>query len=93
MIKNKKLLIVTLIVMLVLCLSIDLPILLSGAIRTVGIEMSLFFIGNAILGLVGYTLIYYSLEKTKIIKQVYKFTLFIGFKVLVVGVLLLITSL
>ena len=44
MIKNKKLLIVTLIVMLVLCLSIDLPILLSGVIRTVGIEMSLFFI-------------------------------------------------
>ena len=93
MIKNKKLFFITVIVTVFLCLVIDVPILLSGIVTPLSLENALLFIGNAILAVVAYTLIYHSLEKTEIIKKIYKFILFIGSMIFAIGVIMLMMNL
>ncbi len=86
MIQNKKLFIITLLSGLLLSASIDVPLLILGKIPLYSLEMGLFYIGNAILGVVMYTLIYLSLKKTAIVKKVYLFSLFIGSCVFIMGI-------
>ena len=93
MIKNKKLFFITVIVTVFLCLVIDVPILLSGIVTPLSLENALLFIGNAILAVAAYTLIDHSLEKTEIIKKIYKFILFIGSMIFAIGVIMLIMNL
>ena len=93
MIKNKKLLIITLLIGVALCAAVDVPLLLLGLIKIGTIESSLFFMGNAIFGLVIYTLIYNSLNKTELIKKIYRFIVFIGILDFVMGAILLFVNL
>ena len=93
MIKNKKLLIITLLVGVLLCAAIDVPLLSLGFVKVGTLECALFFMVNAIFGLVIYTLIYHSLNKTEMIKKIYRFVLCVGILVFLMGVILLFVNL
>ena len=69
MIKNKKLFILTLIVGIIICASLDIPYLLLATKSYTTI--SLFFIINAIVGATIYTLLFLSLKKVAIVKWIY----------------------
>ncbi|MBR2647031.1 MAG: hypothetical protein IKD47_05695 [Clostridia bacterium] len=87
MIQNKKLFFITLLVGLLLCASIDVPLLLMQRIPLYSLTQGLFFIGNAIFGIIIYSLIYRSLKKTPLIKKIYLFSLFIAILVFIMGLI------
>lgn len=87
MIQNKKLFFITLLVGLLLCASIDLPLLLMKKIPLYSLTQGLFFIGNAVFGAIFYSLIYQSLKKVPIIKKIYLFSLFIAILVFIMGLI------
>ncbi len=93
MIKNKKLLIITILVGVLLCAAIDVPILLLGLIKVGTLASSVFFMGNAVFGLAIYTLIYHSLNKTEMLKKIYRFVVLIGVLVFLMGAILLFVNL
>lgn len=93
MIQNKKLFIITLLVGLLLCASIDLPLLLMQKIPFYSITQGLFFIGNAVFGAIMYSLIYRSLKTTPLIKKIYLFFLFIAVLVFIMGLIIVILAL
>lgn len=86
MIQNKKLFVITLVVGLVLCIGVDVPFILFNRISSLSLLHGIFFIGNAILGAIIYSLIYFSLNKTTIVKKVYRYSLFLSVLIFVSGV-------
>lgn len=90
MIENKKLFIITLVVGILLCGAIDLPVLILRKISSYSVLNGIFFISNAILGMIIYSLIYASLKKTVIAKKIYRFALFIGIIVFLIGIIVIV---
>ena len=90
MIQNKKLFFITLVVGIILCGAIDVPLLILQKIPPFSLLNGIFFIGNAIFGIIMYTLIYISLKKTEIVQKVYRFALLIGIMVFVMGIFLVV---
>ena len=90
MIQNKKLFFITLFVGIVLCGAIDVPMLILQKVPPLSVLNGIFFIGNAIFGLVMYSLLYISLKKTEIVKKIYLFAMLIGVIVFVMGVFLVV---
>ena len=93
MIQNKKLFVIAIIAGFLVCLGVDMPALLLGWVRNDLFVSSLFFIGNALVGVLIYTLIYHSLKKTPVLKNIYRLVLLIGSFVLIVGIIILVISL
>ena len=89
MIQNKKLFIITMVVVFLLCLGIDVPVLLLGLATVGSLGNSLFFIGNAVFGAVVYSLLYRSLKKTAIVKNIYKIALVLVSMVFIIGIIML----
>lgn len=90
MIQNKKLFFITLVVGIILCGAIDVPLLILQKIPPFSLLNGIFFIGNAIFGIIMYTLIYISLKKTEIVQKVYRFALLIGIILFVMGIFLVV---
>lgn len=90
MIQNKKLFFITLVVGIILCGAIDVPLLIMQKIPPFSVANGIFFIGNAIFGLIMYSLLYVSLKKTEIVQKVYRFALLIGIMVFVMGIFLVV---
>ena len=93
MIQNKKLFIATITIMFLLCLGIDVPVLLLGLVPVGSLGYALFFIGNAVLSTVAYSLLYRSLKKTEIVKNIYKFILVLASIVFIIGIIMLFLNL
>ncbi len=85
MFENKKLFIVTFLVTFVICLFVNVPVILLHLVEIGSVEHALFFIGNGILGIISYSLMYKSLKKSEIIKKLYRLFLIIGVLVFVIG--------
>ncbi|MBO5239824.1 MAG: hypothetical protein J6B56_00180 [Clostridia bacterium] len=92
MIQNKKLFFITLLVGVLLCASIDVPILLMQKIPFYSLTQGLFFIGNAVFGAIMYSLIYRSIKKTPLIKKIYLFSLFIAILVFIMGLIIVLLA-
>ena len=92
MIQNKKLFFITLLVGLLLCASIDVPLLLMQRIPLYSLTQGLFFIGNAVFGAIMYSLIYRSLKKTPLIKKIYIFSLFIAILAFIIGLIMVVLA-
>ena len=92
MIQNKKLFFITLSVGLLLTVSIDLPLILMQKIPFYSLVQGLFFVGNAILGAIMYSLIYLSLKKSPLIKKIYLFILFIAILLFIMGLIIIVLA-
>ena len=90
MIQNKKLFFITLVAGIILCSAIDVPLLILQKIPPFSVLNGIFFIGNAIFGIIMYTLLYISLKKTEIVKKIYRFALLIGIMVFVMGIFVIV---
>ena len=88
MLQNKRLFIITLLVGVLLCAAIDVPLIVMQKIPFYSLAQGLFFIGNAVFGVIIYSLIYYSLKKTLLIKKIYLFALFIAVSVFIIGIII-----
>lgn len=93
MIQNKKLFIITMMMAFLLCLGIDVPVLLLDLVTVGSLGNSLFFIGNAVFGAVVYSLLYRSLKKTAIVKNIYKVALMLASMVFIIGIIMLFLTL
>ena len=89
MIQNKKLFIIA-VVGILLCGAIDVPLLILQKIPPFSALNGIFFIGNAIFGIIMYTLLYISLKKTEIVKKIYRFALLIAIMVFVMGIIVIV---
>lgn len=89
MIQNKKLFIIA-IAGIILCGAIDVPLLIMQKVPPFSLLSGIFFIGNAIFGLIIYSLVYMSLKKTEIVKKIYRFALLIGIMVFVMGIIVIV---
>ena len=92
MIQNKKLFIITLLSGLLLCGAIDAPLIIMQKIPLYSLTQGLFFIANAVLGAIMYSLIYRSLKKTPLIKKIYIFSLFIAIFVFIIGLIMVVLA-
>ncbi len=73
-----------------MCGAIDVPLLIMQKIPPISLIGGIFFIGNAIVGITIYSLVYMSLKKTEIVKKIYRFALLIGIMVFVAGIIVIV---